>query len=517
MKEPWKDHDIIDVEYFIATGEENNTNHSYESVHIEDRELYNRHIAPQITGTLGSKNIVLKKWLEHKTLNHSKDNLLPGQAYKEFSTVIALLFSFLGILLGLGLTISLLSYDGITPVNIFSFLGLLLIPQTIFLFFFVLSSLFQKSRFTLTQSIIYTLLAQLLSRVFFVTKKHLFTQLSGKDLLQAESFWGQVHSIKNSYGKIFYWPIFSLTQLFAIFFNISVLATLLIRVATTDIAFGWQSTMQFGEQSLSTVIQYISTPWSSLITHSHPTLAEISGSHIILKEGVYHLTTPDLASWWPFLFMTILVYGLLPRIALLIFGRVRKSCLLKNLTFEESRHKKLFHRLTTPVVSTQSPEDADDSLPFSIHTDSINPSKHPDFPPVVALIPEDIFQFCHSENLEPHLIPFQFSLEKTFKIQMDLEEDEKVFNNLQNYANKEIFILLEAWMPPISDTQTYLKKISEVLPPKTTIYIGLVGKPENKNIFTKVSSQDLKVWQGRINSTKNSSFIVSPLIPEVLS
>ena len=35
---------------------------------------------------------------------------------------------------------------------------------------------------------------------------------------------------------------------------------------------------------------------------------------MVLKEGIYHLTTPDLVSWWPFLLLAVCFYGFLPRI-----------------------------------------------------------------------------------------------------------------------------------------------------------------------------------------------------------
>ena len=126
------------------------------------------------------------------------------------------------------------------------------------------------------------------------------------------------------YGSLFYWPLFTLSQLFAIGFNVGLLTATLVKISTSDLAFGWQSTMQFSAEAIHRAVMLAALPWSWFVppASSYPSLAEIEGSRIILKEGIYHLTTGNLIAWWPFLVFCLLFYGLFVRMTFFFIGKV---------------------------------------------------------------------------------------------------------------------------------------------------------------------------------------------------
>ena len=80
-----------------------------------------------------------------------------------------------------------------------------------------------------------------------------------------------------------------------------------VQVVTADIAFGWQSTIQFSSDAVYTFVKIFSLPWSWIepLSIVNPTYAQIQGSRMVLKDGIYHLATPDLVSWWPFLLLSV--------------------------------------------------------------------------------------------------------------------------------------------------------------------------------------------------------------------
>ena len=72
---------------------------------------------------------------------------------------------------------------------------------------------------------------------------------------------------------MFYWPLFAVFQRFAIFCNIGLLAATLTRVAFSDLAFGWQSTLKVGAQGMHSLVWVLSLPWSWLPATKRRSLA----------------------------------------------------------------------------------------------------------------------------------------------------------------------------------------------------------------------------------------------------
>ena len=60
-----------------------------------------------------------------------------------------------------------------------------------------------------------------------------------------EAVAGLVRGKRQIYGSLFYWPVFILAQIFGVWFNLGVLGTTFMKVLGSDVAFGWQSTVQF--------------------------------------------------------------------------------------------------------------------------------------------------------------------------------------------------------------------------------------------------------------------------------
>ncbi|MBW1718378.1 MAG: DUF2868 domain-containing protein [Deltaproteobacteria bacterium] len=118
---------------------------------------------------------------------------------------------------------------------------------------------------------------------------------------------GLVKGKRQVYGSLFYWPVFMLAQIFMIGFNLGVLAATLLKVTGADIAFGWQSTVQVSTEWVFELVRAVALPWSWFVPAeiAYPSLSRITGSHMVLKDGIYSLATEDLVSWWPFLCLAV--------------------------------------------------------------------------------------------------------------------------------------------------------------------------------------------------------------------
>lgn len=124
-------------------------------------------------------------------------------------------------------------------------------------------------------------------------------------------------------------------------------------------AFGWQSSLQLSAQQVADGVRLLALPWSWFLPEGmgYPSLAQVEGTQIILKDGIYHLATQDLVSWWPFLCTALVVYGLLPRLLLLMGGYIRYRHQLDALELRNPEIRWLLQRMTTPrwkqTASTQ--------------------------------------------------------------------------------------------------------------------------------------------------------------------
>ncbi|PIP38686.1 MAG: hypothetical protein COX19_11375 [Desulfobacterales bacterium CG23_combo_of_CG06-09_8_20_14_all_51_8] len=209
---------------------------------------------------------------------------------------------------GAGLAWSLLSYSGTAPINIFTCVWVLLVPQLALLVILGLSLLVSRAGVAPVFKGFYPLLAALFRRLIMSVKKAGETSLTGGQRLSLQAMAGFVGRQASLYGPVFFWPIFLLAQIFTVFFNLGILCATLLKLAITDLAFGWQSTLHPTPETVYHLIDAFSMPWS-FMPAAHPTLAQIQGSQMILKDGMVHLSTLDIVFWWPFLCHALVWYG----------------------------------------------------------------------------------------------------------------------------------------------------------------------------------------------------------------
>jgi hypothetical protein len=325
--------------------------------------------------------------------------------------------------------------------------------------------------------------------------------------------------------------MFSLVQILALSFNIGVLAATLLKVIGADIAFGWQSTLQVSEQFVFTLVQSIALPWSWFVPVSiaYPSLAQIEGSQMVLKEGIYHLATQDLVSWWPFLCLAVLFYGLLPRLALFFVGLIGERRNLARLQFRGTAHRQLLQRMTTPRVSSQALRTVHVEQPFSPDPPHQNEPKIKKKPQVVVpknqvarhatitLIPDELYDQCPLNTLQG-LVQERLgvAVHETLRTGEEYADDQLVFDQLakknRKSTIKNIIILQEAWQPPIQEFFSFLEKLRTLLGSDVPLVVALVGKPGSNTIFTPVKKEDLKIWRDNIRALGYPDLQVSELV-----
>jgi hypothetical protein len=284
------------------------------------------------------------------------------------------------------------------------------------------------------------------------------------------------------------------------------LSATLLKVLATDIAFGWQSTLQLGSEAVFKLVHLIALPWAWAVPErfSFPDLVQISGSQMVLKDGIYHLATADLVSWWPFLCLAVAVYGLVPRIILLLSGWFTGRALLRGLQFNTAAARQVLHRMLTPRLSTESrvetPAEKVEKEPESVQV-VVEPQINRQ---VLALVPDEIFTDSSEQPLAA-LVAEKLGLQVDRCLRIDLGEEDALQDLTALAESKSVqpdslLILQEAWQPPIEDFFYFLRQLRILLGKEVLISILLIGKPKAATILTEVREQDYMVWQQKTSA-----------------
>ncbi len=360
----WSLPDIVDLEYFL---EQDRKMQGEDALKKRDRAFYLDRIRPNMPNmdlsvsqdrvdgkavqSLGKQAIL--QWLGLRRAEQEQV-LLPGSIYRETSSLMVWVFFLGGVFLGTSVVASFFSYSGTRPLNVSYYLSLTLLGQLILLTLSMAGLVVAGTgRVSPPMPVFQRLFGLLVHRMMGKIREKSIKHIArGHQEAMAHAL-GLVRAKHRIYGPLFLWPLFILGQLFALGFNAGVLVTTLARVFFSDTAFGWQSTLQVGPDLVHGLVSVVALPWSWLFPPgvAFPTLEAIAGSRMILKDGIYHLTTGDLVSWWPFLCLCVFFYGLLPRLLLVGVGHWMKIRCIAGLTFDHAPCQRLLTRMTTPLVS----------------------------------------------------------------------------------------------------------------------------------------------------------------------
>jgi len=550
MKSLWRIPDFLDLEFFFIQDRELEEEQGITALRDRDRNLYLDTIEPQLDeGVEPDREWLIHRWLqERRSLENQQYGghaLLPGRMWYELYGLFWSLFSFLAMASGAGLAWSFLSYSGAQPVNVSLFFIVFVGGQICALLALLFIWGFRKVRGSdLRSSLILSLVNKGLNSVLFKIRKYGVESMESSRRSQFAAALAAVHTRGKGYGTMFSWPLFLLFQLFGIAFNFGVLGILLVKVASSDLAFGWQSTIQLSSQFVADLVQWIAVPWAWLLGSStYPDLNQIQGSRMILKDGFYHLTSSDLVSWWPFLCLAICCYCLLPRIVLFMAGTFGRKKSLAHISFHRPDHNQLLHRLLSPRLETSLKTKTDGRpiiAPAEQWYDDAQIADHPKTIPVkivkqkrgktgdsaipvvngelLALIPDELFDDCDLNQLEQFCQQaYGYRIGRSLRINEEYSDNNLILSQLKQKDDAicpPLLILQEAWQPPIQEMLRFLKELRLHCDEETHIIVALIGKPNPDTLFTEVSKTDLQIWQQKTATLLDHCLQLSPLVLE---
>lgn len=489
---------LADLEYFLGRDAEADE----EDLAVRDRELYRGRLeqSPPLP-----RRMLLRRWLElrREAAPARGEGGLPGTAVAALTRLLPLLLFGGALFSGAGLAWGVLSYAGDRPINLFvALLLLVLLP-----FLLALASALLPLARRLTGGDFSGPVVTALTGALF-TRLGRFLTGGGKG--RGASVWGSLRARGSQHAELLRGLIWVWMQLAGLGFALGLWLTVLLRGWVADLAFSWQTTAQVSAEQVYRLVTWIAWPWSALAEppRSHPTVEQVEGSRIFLKEGPAHLANADLQAWWYFLLWAILVYVLLPRLLLLggaLFGSARARA---RLAFTDARCEALLRRMRQGQMRIGKENGpAGGTAPLANYVET---SPEPELLRLRVLIPEELLAEGRAEAWRAALGE-QFAGEVTGidVVRLDEEEDAAVLAALAAEATGiSPVLVLEGWQPCITATLEYLKALRRALGKERLLTLVLVGRDGGEGARMPTPAQEFAIWRGRLATLGDGALLV---------
>jgi len=161
------------------------------------------------------------------------------------------------------------------------------------------------------------------------------------------------------------------SQLFSCFLQFGMVLCFAVRVWFSELQFGWSTTTEQGHEAfLEMVVAFCSAPWGWLLAPENlPAPEVIANTRWDPLARQYLAPMIDGRVWWPFLFGSLVFWGVLPRTLLWAYSHLQLRKALRALTWSHRGYQDLFQRiLPLPKASQNDERLAVEDVPASAST-----------------------------------------------------------------------------------------------------------------------------------------------------
>ncbi|WP_428623177.1 DUF2868 domain-containing protein [Sedimenticola sp.] len=168
--------------------------------------------------------------------------------------------------------------------------------------------------------------------------------------------------------------VVALGQHLSLLFAGGMLIAFLLYLLLTDLAFGWSSTLDLGNDLIHQVTATLAWPWQTLWPEAVPSMALIEQTHYFRAAPLAAEQPALYGQWWRFLWMSLLVYLLFPRLVTTAWARYRLSRMQERVRQNDALISGLWQRLTSELID-QEAEPVEQREPSG---QAVEPATHPD-------------------------------------------------------------------------------------------------------------------------------------------
>ncbi len=471
------------------------------AINLEQRKQRDRQIGQGLQQYRHRPAVQIRTWLHD--LNHPRVGNQGAQGVRVYH-LICLALIVTGLISGWVLASAVLFYDGNQPINIVNALVVLVLPQMLLLLFWLMAAL--PWRLPLLNSIRQSFsllnpgrLAGQLAGLF-----------SGSDGRGLDQLWHSDHA------AILYpsarWLFSFWSQLFAVSFNLGILASAFYLVSSSDLAFVWSTTLNISSEAFHHYLNILSTPWAGFLPEAVP------GAELVAKSRYYRLEEGSLAAareipqlavelgqWWPFLIAAVSFYGLLPRLLTMTVSWFRFRHHLRQALCNFPGAPELLARMNSPLVSTHAAEP--ESL-LKMPQGDIARNTAKDWAlrsPIIdwsgtAHDVKDVSSVLSGLGIEPLDHLYAGGRQTT-------EQDQELVLGLCRRKPEGVGILVKAWEPPMLDFLDFVKSLRRQCGQKMPIIILLWGGEQGGAIT------DRDTWQLTLGQLSDPDLHIEPIGP----
>ena len=436
------------------------------------------------------------------------DDLHLAEEVESGHRLINIGISLLGLLLGWLAIIGLFQYDGQGRVNLVYLLVVLVVFQLCLILLTFIAMLPQSKTswlpgFSSFQKLLKWFspgrLQKLFSRFMPASEREGISQLLGRH--------------KKVFADIGKWQVFSWSQLFGVAFNSAALLTIFILIATRDVAFGWSSTLDIQPAAILQVTDFLSWPWHSWLPLAVPDLQLVEASHYFrLQNGAgAGVDAEILGHWWPFVMISLAIYGLLPRLLLLLFCRFQlRSAYSRTLQYFPGR-RELLSRLNSALIETRASEHEGSSTTAEMGPEQ---TQYRRVGESVILINWSGLELDKNSLMDEIQALGEFTSKVTFRagVNCKLEVDEAVIKSVSQLdTNTPISIIVKAWEPPLGELADFIGDLRQPGATQRMIYLLPVAVKAGQLVQPVIA--DLDEWQRFSKRLVDPWVAVIPVMP----
>ncbi len=423
----------------------------------------------------------LTTWIESRydTLSHP----LLSETFATYLYGLTFVLVILGFLVGFFSGIALLSYNGTSPVNVVYFMAMVIALPL----FTMLLSLFSMLKAQQTQSVLVHL-----SPAYWMEK--ILLLLPHRFQFDIEGL--HINPLLSN------WLVIKRSQFIALFFSIGLGLSLLMMVATKDIAFAWSTTLQITPTDFHSFLLMVSTPWSGWLPSAVPSLELIEQSHYFrlgdrLGEEMIK-NASSLGEWWKFLVCATLFYAIFLRFLVYLLASFGFHKALEKSMLSMDGVRQLLRDINEPIISTNAEvrtekQEIDISGHLQIALDMGNTYT--------------IVQGWAMPEMTIKVLNDSLCITASFVYEVggsnSLKEDSLVISK----SKGTVLLYVKAWEPPTMDFIDYLEELVETV---AKVIVTPIGTEENHYVTTEKSMKEWerklatydneKIWLQRINA-----------------
>ena len=389
-----------------------------------------------------------------------------------------------GALIGAAAAAAAFAYDGRYPVNLFALLGLLIALPTATL---VITLVLLPGRATGWAGVQDTFAA--LSPARWLCQA--LDRFLDVDLFRWRGGSGGA-------GRFAKWQLVLFSEWLAIGFFLGGLTVALVLVAFTDLAFGWSTTLDIDPASVHAWLSALSAPWAAWLPTAAPDAQLVEVSRYYRLDDTVVRQAGRLGDWWPFVCMSVVTYGLAPRVVIALFGAWRLRTAGRHLLLDDPEVTALLDRLDTPIVRYQT-EVAGTDLPSAVTS-----------PPVPALAPGGatlvVWNGALPADVAQRWLRDGFSIDVGQVLELGSTMSQSGLDNELGQLREpgaRVVIVTKGWEPPLLEFVDFLNRLEHVLDQDVSIAVVPVATTADA-----VLAQDRDIWAHTLSRTAGANVYV---------